>query len=191
MKRSPTLEIVCAGIGGRGVLFASTILLACATRKGIYAIGSDEYGMSQRGGSVVSFVKVGNVNSPLVGRGRADVILAFEESELLRNLIYLKKGGVAIVNTKKERMEEFIFSILQKRDANIYSLDADKIAREEKLYQASNVALLGFFSSLGVEPFTYENMKESISEKVQGKMAEINLRIFEKGYKEGMVIFYA
>jgi len=74
------LEIVCAGIGGRGVLLASTILIEVAAEAGYRAVASDEYGMSQRGGSVVSLVKVGDFESPLIGREKADILLSFEES---------------------------------------------------------------------------------------------------------------
>ena len=87
------LEIVCAGIGGRGVLLASTILIETAIKADLNAMASDEYGMSQRGGSVVSLVKIGDFMSPLIGAEDADILLAFEESEFYSNLRFLKKGG--------------------------------------------------------------------------------------------------
>ncbi len=93
-------EIVCTGIGGRGVLLASAVLIETAISAGYRAMASDELGMSQRGGSVVSLVKVGTFRSPFVGRENADVILSFEESEFYRNLSFLKKGGLAIVNSR-------------------------------------------------------------------------------------------
>ena len=94
-------EIVCTGIGGRGVLLASAVLIETAISAGYRAMASDELGMSQRGGSVVSLVKVGTFRSPFVGRENADVILSFEESEFYRNLPFLKKGGLAIVNSRR------------------------------------------------------------------------------------------
>ncbi len=185
MRKRFSMEILCAGIGGRGVLLASTLLLDSAIRKGIYGIGSDEYGMSQRGGSVVSLVKVGDVKSPLIGKGKADVILGFEESEFLRNLSYAKRGGIGIVNTPKKALNSTLQDLLEKRGVSLYLLDADDIARREGLYQASNMAVLGFFSSLGIEPFTFENLRDSICDRLKGKMLEKNLKIFEKGFEKG------
>ncbi|MCX7857262.1 MAG: 2-oxoacid:acceptor oxidoreductase family protein [Deltaproteobacteria bacterium] len=183
-----SIQILCAGIGGRGVLLASTLLMDSAIRKDVYAIGSDEYGMSQRGGSVVSLVKVGKVKSPFIGKGNADIILGFEESEFLRNLSYLKIGGIAVVNSPKETYESKVKEALNKRKISVYTLDADGIAREGGLYQASNMAILGFFSSLNIEPFTYENLKGAILERLKGKMVEKNLLVFERGFELGREI---
>lgn len=185
MRKSNSIQILCAGIGGRGVLLASTILIDCAIRKNVYAIGSDEYGMSQRGGSVVSLVKVGDIKSPLIGKGNADVILGFDESEFLRNLPHIRSGGIAVVNTQKTGIHAIIADRLKKSGVTLYLLDADGIARKAGLYQASNMAILGFFSSLGIEPFTYENVREAICERLRGKMVEKNLHVFEMGFKTG------
>src|SRR5208337_5116538 len=105
-------EIVCTGIGGRGVLLASAVLIEAATAAGYHAMASDELGMSQRGGSVVSMVKVGKFASPFVGRERADVILSFEESEFYRNLVFLKPGGLAIVNSPKPALPAAVKAVL-------------------------------------------------------------------------------
>src|SRR5512136_130215 len=110
------LEIVCAGIGGRGVLLASTILMETAIQAGLKAIASDEYGMSQRGGSVISLVKVGDFASPLIGRENADVLLAFEESEFYKTLFFLKNGGTAVINTEKKSLPEPVKTLLIKRN---------------------------------------------------------------------------
>ncbi|MCS7280118.1 MAG: 2-oxoacid:acceptor oxidoreductase family protein [Desulfobacterota bacterium] len=183
-----SIEIICAGIGGRGVLLASTLLIDSAVRKNVYAIGSDEYGMSQRGGSVISQVKIGNVKSPIVGKGRADILLGFEESEFLRNVSYLKKKGIGIVNTNKSEIDRKVTDALKERSVRLYLLDADEIARREGLFLASNMAVLGFLSSLGIEPLTYENLKEAIIYRLQGKMLEGNLKVFENGYRKGLEI---
>ena len=177
------IELVCAGIGGRGVLLASSILIEAAIRAGQHAMASDEYGMSQRGGSVVSLVKVGNFESPLIGRENADVLLAFEESEFYRNLTYLKKGGFAIINSAKGALPRGIQELMKKRRVKAFLVNADGIALDGKAIQASNMALLGFFSHLSIAPFTYENLKETILEKTKGKSVEKNLEIFDKGHE--------
>ncbi|HPU29807.1 MAG TPA: 2-oxoacid:acceptor oxidoreductase family protein, partial [Syntrophorhabdaceae bacterium] len=110
-----TMEIICAGIGGRGVLLASTLLIECAVDADLSAIASDEYGMSQRGGSVVSHVKIGDAKSPVVGRENAHVLLAFEESEFYRNLTFIRRGGLAIINSRNTSIFESVDKVLKKR----------------------------------------------------------------------------
>ena len=175
------LEIVCAGIGGRGVLLASTIIIETAIKAGYRAMASDEYGMSQRGGSVVSLLKIGDFQSPLVGSENADILLAFEESEFYRALPFLKKGGLAIVNSDKEALPEAIMGLLKKRGIASFLIDADRIAKEKEMIQASNMALLGFFSRLAIGPYTAERIQEVIEERVPKKVLEKNLEVFRQG----------
>ena len=92
-----TKNIMIVGVGGQGTLLASRILGNCVLGEGYDVKVSEVHGMSQRGGSVVTYLKYGeNVYSPIVGKGEADVILAFEELEALRSVSYLKKGGKII-----------------------------------------------------------------------------------------------
>lgn len=177
------LQIVCAGIGGRGVLLASTIIIETAIKAGLKAMASDEYGMSQRGGSVVSLVKVGNFASPLVGRESADILLAFEESEFYRNLLFLKTGGTALINTSKQSLSADIDRLLKKRKIKYFLLDADAIAMKKGMIQSSNMAMLGFFSTLKISPFSFENIKETIRQKVKAKLVEKNFEVFQAGYE--------
>jgi indolepyruvate ferredoxin oxidoreductase beta subunit len=176
------LEIVCAGVGGRGVLLASTILIETAIDAGYHAMASDEYGMSQRGGSVVSLVKVGDFKSPLMGRENAHVLLAFEESEFYRNLTFLRRGGRAVVNTGRRELQDSVHQLCIERDISVGLVDADSIAKEQKMIQASNMALLGFFAQGGVEPYTVRNLEDAIRRKVPGKVLEPNLKVFKAGY---------
>jgi indolepyruvate ferredoxin oxidoreductase, beta subunit len=177
------LEIVCAGIGGRGVLLASTILMETAIKAGLKAIASDEYGMAQRGGSVVSLVKVGDFASPLIGRESADLLLAFEESEFYKTVFFLKKGGTAVINTGSTALPESISNLLKQRDIRCFLINADGIAAENKLVQSANMALLGFFSSLSVGPFTTGNIEDMIARKVPAKFLGKNREVFHEGIK--------
>jgi indolepyruvate ferredoxin oxidoreductase, beta subunit len=177
------LQIVCAGIGGRGVLLASTILIETAVRAGLKAMASDEYGMSQRGGSVVSLVKVGDFASPLVGRESADILLAFEESEFYRNLLFLKSNGIALINSAKKTFAPDVEDLMRQRAIRHYLLDADAIAMKKGMMQASNMAMLGFFSTLQIGPYTAENIEETIRKKVKAKLVEKNYEVFQAGYK--------
>ena len=94
-------NIIIVGVGGQGTLLASRILGAAATLKGYDVKVSEVHGMAQRGGSVITYVKYGQkVHSPIVAKGTADLILAFEMLEGFRYLPYLKKDGVLIVNNQ-------------------------------------------------------------------------------------------
>lgn len=177
------LEIVCAGIGGRGVLLASTILMETAITAGLKAIASDEYGMSQRGGSVISLVKIGDFASPLIGRENADLLLAFEESEFYKTLFFLKKGGTVVINTSRTTLPESVSTLLRQRDIRHFLIDADGIAKEKKMIQSANMALLGFFSSLEIDPYTKENIEGMITRKVPAKFLEKNREVFQEGIK--------
>ena len=176
-------QIVCAGIGGRGVLLASTILIETAIRSGYHALASDEYGMSQRGGSVTSLIKIGDFKSPLVGRESADILLAFEESEFYRNLPFLKAGGLAVINSRETSLPGRVQPLLTSRKVDRFLIDADAIAMDQGTVQASNMALLGFFSHLSLGPYTLSNIRETIREKSKGKFVEKNLTIFDLGYE--------
>jgi indolepyruvate ferredoxin oxidoreductase beta subunit len=175
-------EIICAGVGGRGVLLASTILIEAAIRSGLKAVASDEYGMSQRGGSVVSLVKVGDFASPFIGRENGDILLAFEESEFYRTLFFLKKGGLALVNTRAGGLPPSIAELLKKREITCRLVDADGIAREEGMFQSANMALLGCFAAFGIAPFTRQVLEETVRSRVPGRFLAKNLEVFAKGF---------
>lgn len=179
------LEIVCAGIGGRGVLLASTILMETAIAARLHAMASDEYGMSQRGGSVISLIKIGEFKSPLVGRENTDILLAFEESEFYRNLGFLKEGGKAVVNTGRQAVQDSVSRLCSERNITVHLVDADGIALKKRMIQASNMAMLGFFATLGVEPYTMKKLESAIHDRVPAKVRETNLQIFREGYGKG------
>ncbi len=179
-------EIVCAGIGGRGVLLASAVLIETAISAGYNAMASDELGMSQRGGSVVSLVKVGTFRSPFVGRENADVILSFEESEFYRNLVFLKKGGLAIVNSRRSELPPAVDALLLERKARCFMVNADGIAGGIGSVQASNMAMLGFFSHFGIGPYSIGNIVGAMERKVAPKLYAMNKAVCEAGRSEAM-----
>ncbi|HOP85270.1 MAG TPA: 2-oxoacid:acceptor oxidoreductase family protein [Syntrophorhabdaceae bacterium] len=177
-----TMEIICAGIGGRGVLLASTLLIECAVDAGLSAIASDEYGMSQRGGSVVSHVKIGDAKSPVVGRENAHVLLAFEESEFYRNLTFIRRGGLAIINSRNTSIFESVDKVLKKRNIAYFLIDGDKIAKEKGMIQASNMAILGFFSAFSIGPYNHDALRHTIEKKVKESLVLKNIEVFEEGF---------
>jgi indolepyruvate ferredoxin oxidoreductase beta subunit len=181
-------KILIAGVGGRGVLLASSLLLDCAFRKRIPVLSSDEYGMSQRGGSVVSHIKVGDFESPLIGREEADVMLAFERTEGYKNLLFLKRGGLMIINSPFGLVEsEKLRRDLERRHIRYYLVDADRMAGEMGFPLGANMILLGFFSALSETLFEKEDLRICIVKKTSSKRkADINLRAFDRGYQEAI-----
>ena len=184
-------SILIVGVGGQGTLLSSRILGRAAIRAGHDVKVSEVHGMSQRGGSVVTYVKYGDqIASPIIGLGEADVILAFELLEAYRALPYLKKGGKIIVNTQRLNpmpvitgAAEYPGDILEKlrQAADVSALDALALAQEAGSPKAANVALIGVMAR--ETALEKQLWLDTIRETVPGKFLEINLRAFELGYQ--------
>lgn len=190
MKTNKSILIV--GVGGQGTLLTSKILGNVAIESGYDVKMSEVHGMAQRGGSVVTYVRMGEkVSSPIIEKGSADVILAFEKLEALRWIDYLKKDGILIINTQRidpmpviMRKAEYpndIIGKLSEKIKNIVSIDALSFAKESGTIKAVNVVMLGRLAKeLG---FDKEVFITSIKKTVPKKFIELNLIAFEKGYK--------
>lgn len=185
-----TVKIMIVGVGGQGTLLASRILGNCVLGEGYDVKVSEVHGMSQRGGSVVTYLKYGEkVYSPIIGKGEADVILAFEQLEALRALPYLKKGGKMIVNTQKidpmpvitgaASYPDGIIDTL-KENADIVAVDAMSLANAAGNIKAVNVVLIGILAKSSDIP--YEKWVETIKSTVPEKFLEVNLKAFDEGY---------
>ncbi len=182
-----TKNIMIVGVGGQGTLLASRILGNTVINEGYDVKVSEVHGMSQRGGSVITYVKYGDkVYSPIVDKGEADIILAFELLEAYRALPYLKKGGKIIVNDQKidpmpviSGIAKYPENITQKLpDATV--VDALSLAKEAGNIKAVNVVLIGVMAKSTDIP--YENWVETIKTTVPPKFLEVNLKAFELGY---------
>ncbi len=185
-----TKNIMIVGVGGQGTLLASRILGNAVIGAGLDVKVSEEHGMSQRGGSVVTYVKYGEkVESPIVDKGSADIILAFEELEAYRALPYLKKGGRMIVNTQKINpmpviigAAEYPSEICQKLSevCDLTTVDAASLAAEAGSIKAVNVVLIGVMATSTDIP--YEDWIETIKNTVPAKFVDMNVKAFELGY---------
>ena len=184
-------NILIVGVGGQGTLLASVLLGNLALDKDYDVKLSEVHGMAQRGGSVVTHVKISEdgVNSPLIEEGDADVIIAFEELEAYRWLPYLKKGGTMYVNTQQwlpmpvvmgqAKYPEDILKTLEKNAAKVKAFDALKIAEECGSVKAVNVVLLGAASN--DLPFNEDAWIKVIEENVKPKFVDLNKKAFELG----------
>ncbi len=184
------LNIMIVGVGGQGTLLASRILGHVYMDLGYDVKVSEVHGMSQRGGSVVTYVKCGEkVASPVICRGEADIILSFEQLEAARWLPYLKKDGVLITNIQKINpmpvvtgaMEypEGLIEKMQAAGVNLVAVDALALAQQAGTAKAVNVALIGVMAKhLGLDE---DILRQAIRELVPEKFLDINLRAFDLG----------
>ena len=185
-----TKNVMIVGVGGQGTLLASRILGNTVINEGYDVKVSEVHGMSQRGGSVVTYVKYGEkVFSPIIDRGEADIILAFEMLEAYRALPYLKKGGKMIVNNQSMDPMPVIIGAMEypenikeklENKVDLVTVDALKYAKEAGNIKAVNVVLIGVMAKSTDIP--YENWVETIKTTVPPKFLDVNLKAFELGY---------
>ena len=186
-----TKNIMIVGVGGPGTLLASKLLGYVLMENGYDVKVSEVHGMSQRGGSVVTYVRFGDkVYSPVIDKGEADYILSFEKLEAARWLSYLKKDGHMIINTQEvEPMPviigaaEYPQNLVEKMKAKVAKVDALdflKIAEEAGSAKAVNIALLGRLSKYFTE-IKEESWQEAIEACVPPKFLELNKKAFELG----------
>ncbi len=185
-----TKNIMIVGVGGQGTLLASRILGNTVINEGFDVKVSEVHGMSQRGGSVVTYVKYGEkVYSPIIDRGEADIILAFEMLEAYRALPYLKKGGKIIVNNQEidpmpviTGAASYPENILEKikKEADVTAVNALELAEKAGNFKAVNVVLIGVMAKN--TDISYDKWVKTIRETVPPKFVDVNLKAFELGY---------
>ena len=185
-----TKNIMIVGVGGQGTLLASRILGNLLISEGYDVKVSEVHGMSQRGGSVVTYVRYGEkVYSPIIDKGEADVILAFELLEAYRALPYLKKGGKMLINCQKMNPMPVIIGAaeypndIEKKIAEVANstvIDALGLAKEAGTIKAANVVLIGLMAKSTDIP--YEKWVETVKATVPPKFLEVNLKAFDLGY---------
>ena len=184
------MNIMIVGVGGQGTLLACRILGKVAIKEGYDVKVSEVHGMSQRGGSVVTYVKYGDkVYSPIIDKGEADIVLAFEILEAYRSLPFLKKGGKMIANTQKMNPMPVIIGAAQypeniekklSEKINLQAVDALSAAEEAGNIKAVNVVLIGLLAkSMNIDKNVW---LETIQETVPPKFLDVNMKAFELGY---------
>ena len=185
-----TQNVMIVGVGGQGSLLASKLLGRLLLNKGYDIKVSEVHGMSQRGGSVVTYVRFGDkVYSPVIDKGQADYIVSFELLEAARWTEYLKPGGKIIVNTQKINpmpviigAAEYPENLVQKMlDAGIDvdAFDALSLAEQAGSAKAVNIVLMGHLSRFF--PFSREEWLDAIRQSVPEKFLELNLKAFTLG----------
>ncbi len=185
-----TTNIMIVGVGGQGTLLASKLLGRLLLTKGYDVKVSEVHGMSQRGGSVVTYVRYGEkVYSPVVDKGEADFIISFEMLEAARWVEYLKKGGTIVTNTQEINPMPVIIGAAEypqnladkiaEKGINIEAFDALSLAEEAGTSKAVNLVLLGRISKYF--DFTDEEWMDAIEKSVPEKFLELNKKAFAMG----------
>ena len=186
------VSIMIAGVGGQGTLLTSRVLGAAAIKAGYDVKVSEVHGMSQRGGSVITYVRIGrDVKSPIIEKGEADILLCFEKLEALRWLDYAKEDGAIIINDQKidpmpviigkAKYPENIVQDIKSRFKNVCTIDALDIAKKLGNIKVLNIIMVGLLAkSTAIQADIW---REAIKETVKEKFVELNLKAFEEGYR--------
>lgn len=184
-------DIVLCGTGGQGTVLASKLLATAAMQRGVPVKTAETIGMAQRGGSVFSHVRIGEgVSSPLIGKGRADLIIAFEPAEAVRQLGFLKPEGAVVVSNRPvvpvssmtggpaydlAAIMEYLHATVR----NLTVVDADRAARDLGSAKVLNVLLLGAACRTGAIGFTTEDIRAAVHARVKERFFELNDRALD------------
>ncbi len=189
-------NILITGVGGQGVILMSELLGKAAVADNLRVRGSEILGMAVRGGSVTSAIRIGDdVFGSLIPTSKCHVLVGMEPSEALRNISYLSKSSLVLVN--KAITVPFTVSIgestypslkeiirqLSKTSGRIVQLDAAKTAHEAGSRLATNIVMLGALFGTEQLPIKIATIKEAIRERFPDKAAPINVKAFELGYE--------
>ena len=184
-------NIMIVGVGGQGSLLASKLLGRLLVDEGYDVKVSEVHGMSQRGGSVVTYVRFGDkVYSPIIDEGEADFIVSFEKIEAARWVNYLKKDGKIIVNTQQidpmpviigaAEYPQDVLEEIKSAGVDVDDIDALSLAQQAGSAKAVNIVLMGRLAK-GFD-IPYENWIKAIENSVAPKFVEMNKKAFELGY---------
>ena len=186
-----TKAIILAGVGGQGIILASEIISDVLYTHGYDVKKNEIHGMSQRGGSVVSFIRYGNkVYSPVPAYGDVDILVSFEKLEAVRNLSYLKPDGWALIADVaidpvpvllgSMKYPENISDMLDEKCSNFKILNVNDAAKEAGSIKSVNVVIIGHLSNFFTE-IRADEWKKSIEKLVKPAFIELNLKAFELG----------
>jgi len=173
-------KLIIAGIGGQGVIYATKVLSQAALMRGERVMASENHGMSQRGGSVMSHLKIGGSDAPLIRRGTADVLVAFDRVEAIRNLSFLRAGGNVFVNGA-DGLESEVMTRLNELRIGVHAISADARAKELGSSAVANLVLLGFAAAHEALGLTVGDLGEAVQALGPAKAVALNLKALETG----------
>jgi indolepyruvate ferredoxin oxidoreductase beta subunit len=189
-----SLNVFVVGVGGQGIITGASIIARAAIAGGLGAVMSEVHGMAQRGGSVVCDLRLGDVHSPMIPEGEADLIIGFEPVETVRSLTRANHCTVVITEVRPiipvsvslggtaYPAVEDLLSYLRSQVATVYAVPAAAIA-EIGLPQAANVVLLGAAMGTGLIPLELETIRETLSRSLPARAVEANFRALQEGFE--------
>jgi indolepyruvate ferredoxin oxidoreductase beta subunit len=189
-------NVLITGVGGQGVILMSELLGEAAVKDKLKVRGSEILGMAVRGGSVTSAIRLGeDVYGPLIPTGKCSALVGMEPSEALRNITYLSKSSLVILNTtvtvpftvplgqSSYPSLEAILEKLNKVAEKVIQLDAAKLGQEAGSLLTTNVVMLGALFGTERLPIKVATIKETVEERFPAKLAPLNLKAFDLGYE--------
>ncbi len=186
-------SILVCGVGGQGTVLASKLISAAALLKGLKVRSAETIGMAQRGGCVVSHVRIGANNySPLIPYGQADVLIGFEPAEAVRCLPFLKKNGTVIVSNRivqpttaslhgKSFESDTMLQCLAEKADSLIVLDTDKLCQKIGSSKVVNTLLLGAAANTGEIGFSMSDIEQAVQMTVKEKYVNMNLKALKLG----------
>lgn len=184
-----TVNYVLSGLGGQGILFMTKILATTALKNGYPILGAETHGMAQRGGSVVSHLRIGSAKSSLIRAGEADFLLAMDEAEAYRYLPCLKKKGGLFANAPSHAFpDERVTGYLEKKQIIPRAMEAAKTAMDLGSPRSTNLAMVAFYAAFGVGPLSADALRGTVADMSPGPFKRTNLKIFDACYDTGRKI---
>ncbi len=172
-------QIIISGLGGQGVLFITKLLAGAAMADNLEVLTSETHGMAQRGGNVISYLKIGQFSGPLIRPARADALIALKAESFDHHSYFLKPGGLAVVNSPKP---------VASSSYRVFSADAQALAEKAGNVKSENVAMLGFFLAAiadTVPELSLESLSRAVNEKFKAKpeVAAGIITLLKAGYE--------
>ena len=179
-------DVVLCGVGGQGTVLASKLIAAAAMEKGLEVMSAETIGMAQKGGSVFSYLRTGKgVRTPMIAKGTADIIIAFEPAEAVRVLPFLREGGKMVVNSHAVKPVTSVLkesgydgtemiSYLKRNVPDLTVIDCDAACREIGSPKVTNMVLLGAAVRSGALDFAMDEIKAMMKRMVKPQFLEAN-----------------
>ena len=190
-----TTNIILCGVGGQGTVLASKLTAAASMAKGLDVRSAETIGMAQRGGSVLSYLRIGECSTPLIQSGCADIIIGFEPAETVRALSYLKKGGVVITSDRAmmpvtaalqgsdyegAKMTDYLKSLEGGLIGKLVIVNTDQALADLGSAKVMNMVLLGAAARGGfLGEVTIDDIKQALVKKVKPQFHELNFKALE------------
>jgi indolepyruvate ferredoxin oxidoreductase beta subunit len=181
-------DVILGGVGGQGILLASEIIARAAMKKGFRVMMAETHGMAQRGGSVVSHVRLGDVYGALVPEGQGDLVVGFEYMEAYRQIHFLKSGGKVLINDHKIKpvtLDEYPELTFDLSAYTVLKVSATDIAKELGNVIVTNMVILGAMSQFANLPVTETELLTALEETIPPVFLDIDKKAFTRGVEAG------